>query len=70
VVQLSGYVDQIIASYLKTAAVSALGYAQTIYFLPVSLFAMSVAAAELPQMSAVTGDAEVRAVRALNGQER
>ncbi|MGA8810192.1 MAG: murein biosynthesis integral membrane protein MurJ [Thermoanaerobaculia bacterium] len=55
VVQLSGYVDQVIASWLGFAAVSALGYAQTIYFLPISLFGMSVAAAELPQMSGAVG---------------
>jgi putative peptidoglycan lipid II flippase len=55
VVQLSGYVDQIIASYLGFAAVAALSYAQTIYFLPISLFGMSVAAAELPQMSGALG---------------
>jgi putative peptidoglycan lipid II flippase len=62
VVQLSGYVDQVIASFLGTAAVSALAYAQTIYFLPISLFGMSVAAAELPQMSGTFGaDEEVHA---------
>lgn len=58
VVQLSAYVDQIIASYLPAGAVSSLAYAQTIYLLPISLFGMSVAAAELPQMSRQTGDAE------------
>ncbi len=62
VVQLSGYVDQVIASYLGTAAVAALTYAQTIYFLPISLFGMSVAAAELPQMSGAAGtDEEINA---------
>lgn len=58
VVQLSGYIDQVIASYLGTGAVAALAYAQTIYFLPISLFGMSVAAAELPQMSGTVGDTE------------
>ena len=58
VVQLSGYIDQVIASWLGTAAVSALSYAQTIYFLPISLFGMSVAAAELPQMSGTIGSAD------------
>lgn len=62
VVQLSGYIDQVIASWLGTAAVSGLAYAQTIYFLPISLFGMSVAAAELPQMSGTLGaDEEVSA---------
>jgi putative peptidoglycan lipid II flippase len=57
VVQISAYVDQVIASYLRngTGAVSILGYAQTIYLLPVSLFGMSVAAAELPQMASAVG---------------
>ncbi|HEX9163213.1 MAG TPA: murein biosynthesis integral membrane protein MurJ, partial [Thermoanaerobaculia bacterium] len=58
VVQLSGYIDQVIASYLTAVTVSALAYAQTIYFLPISLFGMSVAAAELPQMSGTVGDTE------------
>ena len=58
VVQLSAYVDQMIASYLPEGAVSSLAYAQIIYLLPISLFGMSVAAAELPQMSRETGVAE------------
>jgi len=52
VVQLSAYIDGMIASYLGAAAVASLGYAQTIYLLPISLFGMAVAAAELPEMSA------------------
>jgi putative peptidoglycan lipid II flippase len=51
VVQLSGYVDMVLASLLAIGAVSAIGYANTIYILPVSLFGMSVAAAELPELS-------------------
>jgi putative peptidoglycan lipid II flippase len=56
VVQLTAYVDQIIASFLPTGAVSALNYALLLSQLPVSLFGMSVSAAELPAMSGVTGD--------------
>ncbi len=52
VVQLSAYVDTLIASWLPTGTVAALGYAQTIYTLPVSLFGMAVSAASLPSMSA------------------
>jgi putative peptidoglycan lipid II flippase len=55
VVQLSAYVDSIIASWLPTGAVSALAYAQTLYLLPVSLFGMSVSASELPEMSSALG---------------
>jgi len=55
VVQISAYVDQMIASFLGAVAVSTLGYAQIISVLPVSLFSMSVSAAELPAMSSAVG---------------
>lgn len=58
VVQFSGYVDNIIASLLPTGAVSALAYAQSLYMLPISIFGMSVSAAELPTMSEATGTTE------------
>jgi putative peptidoglycan lipid II flippase len=57
VVQISAYIDAVLASWLPTGAVAALAYAQTLYTLPVSLFGMSVSAAELPVMSGVVGDA-------------
>ncbi len=56
VVQISAYVDALLASLLPTGAVAALTYAQTIYMLPVSLFGMSVSAAQLPLMSGATGN--------------
>ena len=58
VVQISAYIDAFLASWLPTGAVSALAYAQTLYTLPVSLFGMSVSAAELPVMSGALGAAE------------
>jgi putative peptidoglycan lipid II flippase len=62
VVQISAFVDSILASLISASAVAALGYAQPIYTLPVSLFGMSVSAAELPAMaSAVGGEREVAA---------
>ena len=61
VVQISAFVDSIIGSLISAAAVAALGYAQAIYTLPVSLFGMSVSAAELPAMSGVVGTDEERA---------
>ena len=45
VVQISAYVDSLLASLLKTGAVSGLTNAQTLYLLPVSLFGMSISAA-------------------------
>ena len=63
VVQISSYIDTIIASLLPTGAVAGLSYAQVLYTLPVSLFGMSVSAAELPAMSSVTGDEDERALQ-------
>lgn len=58
VVQISAFVDEIIASYLPQGAVAALTYSQSLYTLPVSLFGMSVSAAELPAMSRTLGNTE------------
>ncbi len=58
VVQISAYIDAFLASWLPTGAVAALAYAQTLYTLPVSLFGMSVSAAELPLMSGAVGAAD------------
>jgi putative peptidoglycan lipid II flippase len=56
VVQISAYVDTVLASLLPTGAVAAISYAQVLYTLPVSLFGMSVSAAELPAMSKARGE--------------
>lgn len=58
VVQISAYVDQVFASLLGTGAVAALTNAQLLYTLPVSLFGMSVSAAELPAMSSALGEGD------------
>lgn len=55
VIQLSAYIDSMLASLLPMGAVSTLAYAQTLYLLPVSLFGMSVSASELPAMSSIKG---------------
>jgi len=55
VVQVSAYIDAVIASFLPTGAVTGLTYAQLLYTLPVSLFGMSISAAELPAMSGALG---------------
>jgi len=60
VVQVSAYIDNLLASLLPAGAVSSLAYAQTLYLLPVSLFGMSVSVSELPAMSEARGsDAEI-----------
>jgi len=58
VVQISAFVDAILASLLPVGSVVALTYAQSLYTLPVSLFGMSVSAAELPAMSRAIGSTE------------
>jgi putative peptidoglycan lipid II flippase len=58
VVQVSAFLDSMLASFLPTSAVSALAYAQTLNSLPVSLFGMAVSAAELPAMSSALGSSE------------
>jgi putative peptidoglycan lipid II flippase len=65
VLQVSAYVDQLLASLLPLGAVAALGYAQILYTLPVSLFGMSISAAELPFLSSEVGgsDAVAAALR-------
>ena len=58
VVQISAFVDAFLASFLGHGAVVALTYAQSLYTLPVSLFGMSVSAAELPTMSKEIGTSQ------------
>ncbi len=58
VVQVSAFIDSLLATLLPTGAVAAIGYAQTIYLLPVSLFGMAISAAELPAMSSARGTTE------------
>jgi putative peptidoglycan lipid II flippase len=55
---VSAFVDTIIASLLGSGPVAALAAAQTLASMPVSLFGMSVSAAELPAMSSATGSKE------------
>ncbi len=63
-VQLSSYLDQLLASFLAAGALAALGWAQVLYLLPVSLFGLSVAAAELPELSRVAAAARAARVEA------
>jgi putative peptidoglycan lipid II flippase len=71
VVQISAYLDTVLASFLAAGAVSTLQYAQTLYILPISLFGMSVAAAELPELARQRASGgEVLRARASAGLER
>lgn len=61
VVQLSSYIDQWLASWLPQGMVTLLGFSQTLYNLPISVFGMAISAAELPEMSSVLGSEDERA---------
>jgi putative peptidoglycan lipid II flippase len=63
VVQISAFVDAMLAGLISSQAVAALTYAQSLYTLPVSLFGMSVSAAELPAMSGTLGTKDEVAVQ-------
>lgn len=60
VVQISAFADTVLAGALTAGAVGALVNAQILHVLPISLFALSVAAAELPEMSRMKDSSEVR----------
>ncbi len=66
VYQLSSYLDIFLGSFLAAGAVSSLRYAQMLYMLPVSLFGLSVAASELPELSRFSSDKIGSFVRRLN----
>jgi len=65
VVQLSAYIDNLLASLLPSGSVALLTNGQTIALLPISLFGMSISAAELPAMSRAIGSDEQGLRRAL-----
>ncbi len=56
VYQISTYLDIFLAGWLAAGALSSLRYALVLYLLPVSLFGLSVAASELPELSRITGE--------------
>jgi putative peptidoglycan lipid II flippase len=49
--QLGAYIDQFLASFLPNGVPAMLAYGANLYLLPVSLFGMSISAAELPEMA-------------------
>lgn len=58
VVQLAGYMDLFLATSLATGAASADRFAQMPYLLPISLFGVSLAASELPELSRLRGQGD------------
>lgn len=75
VVQISAFVDTLVASLLPLGAVAALSNSQLLYLLPISLFGMSIAAAELPELSEAADSGPDRSARRMvhrvaSGSER
>lgn len=63
VMQLSGLVDTLLVSFAGAGATAALGYAQTIYLLPMSVLGTGEAAAMLPELAREAGSASERGAR-------
>src|SRR2546426_12081416 len=57
VVQVSGLIDTLLGSFTGAGGVSALGYAQIVQQLPISLFGASVTAVALPELAREAGGA-------------
>ncbi len=70
VVQLSAFLDLFLAGLLATGAISGLSFAQILYLLPIGVFAMSVAAADLPELSREQRSPPLVAARMRTGHER
>src|SRR2546422_7637090 len=51
VAQFSGLIDTLLGSFTGPGGVSALGYAQIVQLLPISLFGVSVTAVSLPELA-------------------
>lgn len=63
VVTLSTFTDIFLASFLAVGAVAVLAKAQVLYLMPISVFALSIAAADLPELSRESGDATMASQR-------
>jgi len=70
VVTLSTFTDIALASFLAVGAVAALTKAQTLYLMPISVFAISIAAADLPELSREVDDAGAAAARVRTAVDR
>ncbi|WP_336249166.1 murein biosynthesis integral membrane protein MurJ [Stomatohabitans albus] len=68
VIQISAWVDVWLASFLAVGAVGTMRYASFLFLLPISLFGMSIAAAELPEMSTVRAEAVSQRLRPAFGR--
>src|SRR3989475_6409766 len=70
VVQVSGLIDTLLGSFTGAGGVSALGYAQIVQQLPISLFGASVTAVALPPLARAAGGAAPHEARRARGRGR
>lgn len=70
VVTLSTYIDLFLVTFLASGALRIVQSAQVFYLLPISVFAMSVAAADLPELSREQGALDEARQRIHTGVER
>jgi len=70
VVTLASFVDIALASFLASGALAAISAAQVLYLLPISVFAMSVAAADLPELAREQSSIDVGRARIHTGADR
>ncbi|MCB0993518.1 MAG: murein biosynthesis integral membrane protein MurJ [Acidimicrobiales bacterium] len=70
VVQVSAFIDLFLAGLLASGAIAALSASQVMYLLPIGVFAMGVAAADLPELSRERDVDHLIAARLRVGLER
>ncbi len=70
ITQISNFVDLTLVSLVSVGSVTAIGYGQILFTLPLALFAMSVVASSLPGLSAVVDDLDDVAERVERAQRR
>jgi len=70
VVTLASFVDVALASFLASGALALISAAQVLYLLPISVFAMSVAAADLPELAREQNSIETSRARIYTGADR
>ena len=70
VVTMGSYIDLILASLLATGAIAILDRAHALYLFPISIFALSIAAADLPEISRELHSPEKIKARIMKGAQR
>lgn len=70
VITISTFIDLALSSFLAVGALAVLTKAQTLYLMPISVFAISIAAADLPELSREASDTTTAATRVARSVDR